>query len=404
MAFVYPFEAVRPVRNKVCIVPIFPYESYSNHEINRIIKTNPYSFLNVIGSSYIRKLRKEKKYKAIRKQYEKFKRKGVLIQDYLPFLYVLRISDVLGNVFTGIVGLASLDEYAEGKILKHEQTISKRIKTFSEYLANTHIQAEPVMLTYQRQAALDQILRKYQGQVAEYDFSTTDGTVYEVWLISNYEDIKKVQNAFAQVDKLYIADGHHRAESTWLMQQKMKKNNPYHTGSEAYNFLLSFFIPFDQLKIYPFYRGMENLNGLDKDTFLKELKQKFTVKKIPHFREPQRHEFVWFSEGEFYLITIPQPFVKQYGNDAEILNQMIIREILKIEDPRNAKSIKYFSGKFGVKCVLKNIKEKKCKNVFFMHPLTFSEIKAVADAGQTLPPKSTYIDPKLLTGLFVYEF
>lgn len=404
MANIQPFQAVRPVRNKVCIVPSYPYENYNQHEINRYIKNNPYSFLNIIASNYIRRLPKEKKYRAIRKQYQKFKRKGIYMQDYLPFLYVMRITDVLGNVFTGIVGLTPIEDYKEGKILRHEKTMDKRVKLFADYLENVRIQADPVMLTYPPETEINRMVEKFQGQVSEYEFSTTDGTVYEVWLVSDFDDIKKLQQLFSQIEKLYIADGHHRVESTLVTREKLKAANPYHTGKEAYNYLLSFFIPYDQLKIYPFHRGLNNLNGMDADVFLQHLKEKFDLEPLPNYRDPQRHEMVLYLDGKFYLIRIPSRYLEGGRNDVDVLNDEIIRGILKVKDPRNNKVIRYHSGKFGVKCVLRQVKEKKCRGTFFLHPLTFSEIKAVADKGKTLPPKSTYIDPKLLTGLFVYEF
>ncbi|NPA42635.1 MAG: DUF1015 domain-containing protein [Chlorobi bacterium] len=404
MARIQPFQAVRPVRNKVCIVPAYSYERYNQHEINRLIKSNPYSFLNIIASNYIRRLPKDKKYKAIRKQYAKFKRKGIYMQDYLPFLYLLRITDVLGNRFTGFVGLAAIDDYADGKILKHENTIDSRVKLFSEYLETVRIQAEPVMLAYPPESALSRLIEKYQGQVLEYEFSTTDGTVYELWLISDFEDIKKIRELFEEIPKIYIADGHHRVESTYRMRENLKSRNPYHTGNEAYNYILSFFIPYDQLKIYPFHRSLQHLNGLSEEEFLRRLEEKFRVEKLDKYRDPDRHEMILYMDGRYYSVKIPSELTAGGRNDLDVLNREVFQNILGITDPRNSKIVKYHHGKFGVKCVLRRLKEKKAKAVFFMHPLTFTEIKAVADAGHTLPPKSTYIDPKLLTGLLIYEF
>ncbi len=404
MAIIQPFKAVRPVRNKVCIVPSFSFETYSLNEVNRIIKTNPYSYLNIIGSSYIRSLPKSKRFKAIRKQYDKFKKKEILIQDIFPFLYVMRIIDTLGNQFVGIVGLTSIEEYKKGNILKHEQTLKPRVKAFSEYLKKVRIQSEPVMLTYAAEPVINRIVNKYLDQVPEYEFSMTDGTVFEVWMISDFDDIKTLQNEFSTIDKLYIADGHHRLESTLMMQEEMKINNPYHTGNEAYNFLLTYFIPFDQLKIYPFHRGLVNLNGLSKESFMKRLSEKFHMEKISNYKDPEPHEYILYIDGEYYRLKIPDERLKSGKTDVEILNDEVIVDILKIKDPRNNKILRYHQGKLGLKCVMRDVKRKDCRGIFFLHPLTFSEIKNVADAGKTLPPKSTYIDPKLLTGLFVYEF
>jgi uncharacterized protein (DUF1015 family) len=401
---IQPFQAVRPVRNKVCIVPSKPYESYTHSEVNRILKSNPYSFLNIIASHYIRRLPKEKRFKAIRKQYEKFKKRGVYIQDYLPFFYVMRVTDEGGNMFTGIVGLINIEDYKEGKILRHENILTRRVNAFSEYLSHVHIQADPVLLTYAPQQDINFLMNKTMGQVPEYEFSTTDGTVFEVWLISDFDDIKKVQKHLGHLRRMYIADGHHRVESTLRMQEEMKKNNPYHTGNEAYNYLLSYFISFDQLKIYPFHRGLKDLNGMEADVFLKRLSEKFDVKRLDKFIEPDAHSMILYTGDAYYQVKIPKKYFDENNNIVGILNDEIFKGILKMKDPSKTQKIKYLQGKPGLKCVLRKIKESECCITFFLPPLSFNDIKSIADEQKTLPPKSTYIDPKLLTGLFVYEF
>ena len=404
MAIVQPFQAVRPTRNKVCLVPSYSYERYGQLDINRIIKYNPYSFLNIIAKPYVRHLEAGKRYQAIKKFYQKFKKKEVFVQESIPSFYLLRISDENGMSFTGLTALASTWDYAEGIIKRHEKTLTNRVKLFTDYLYNVRINAEPVLLAHEPVTDLDLIYEKLTENLPEYEFSMPDGKVFEMWPVSDVEIIKRIQGVFEQMNALYIADGHHRVESSYRLMKKMKSENPYHSGMEAYNFFMTFLIDYKKLKIYPFNRGIKDFGNIDKETFLQNLASVFEIQPLNRYFPPKKHEVILFLCNEYYRLIFPENLLQNGRTDVEILNEQVFKNILGIKNMQNTPRITYCEGKTNIKCLTKKINKGECKAGFFMHELDFEEIKAKADAGETLPPKSSYIEPKLLSGLFVYEF
>lgn len=402
MSQVRPFQAIRPVKNKVCLVPTYAVDHYSKLEINRLIRFNPYSFLNVIAKPYVRHLPLEKRYNSIRKKINKFLKTNVLLHDNIPSFYLLRITTKTGDRFTGIVGLASTDEYLEGKIRKHEKTLEKRVELFTEYLYHVRLNAEPVLLAHQPTEEIEQIKQNIQTQIPVYEFSMNDGTVFEAWTVSRHEDIYQIQKSFAALDALYIADGHHRVESSARLKQRMEKENPYHTGLEFYNYFMAFLLPWDQLKIYGYNRGIKHTPPLDWDEVLEALRQKFPIEIKDKWQEPASDEIVMTWDGhQFVVIKVPPRYLEQGLSVPEVLNEEIFGKLLP--KPRTSDLI-YCPAKNSNVCITKRIKTGECKLAFFLPPVPFETIKAKADRGETLPPKSTYIDPKLLSGLFIFEF
>ncbi len=404
MPEIFPFPAVRPIKNKVCLVPIQNFESIPRIEINRIIKTNPFSFLNIITGNYIQNLPVPKRYAAIRKRFNRFKKKKILIQDNIPFFYILRITSAKGDQFTGLIGLADVEDYIQGKIKKHEKTLEKRMELFAEYLKHVRIQSDPVLLAYDKHPLIEGLIQTFIHQIPEYEFSTTDGTVYEMWPVSEYALLHDLSRAFKEVDTFYIADGHHRMESTVKMREWMKAENPHHSGLESYNFVLSYFVPYQDLKIYSFSRGLKALNGQTVSGFIQHLSEKFGLRKLEKFSEPGPHEIVIVTQKDIFALSVPEQYIRKGMTDVDFLNDEIFTGILGFRDVRQNNKISYCETKESAKCISHKIKKGECKVGFFLHPITFEEIIKKAGAGQTLPPKSTYIEPKLLTGLMMYEF
>ena len=404
MPEIFPFPAIRPVKNKVCLVPTKDYESIPRIEVNRILKTNPFSYLNIIAGNYLQSLPANRRYTAIKKRFNRFKKKKILIQDSMPFFYVLRITYPEGYSFTGIVGLALLEDYLNGKIKKHEKTLEKRVKVFSDYLKNVRIQSDPVLLTYDKHPLINGYIQTVTHQIPEYEFSTVEGVIYEMWPVSEFSIIQEISYAFKEVPEFYIADGHHRMESTARMQQALMQNNPHHSGLESYNFVLSYFLPYQDLKIYSFNRGLKYLNGLTVKEFIKKLEEKFPLEKINKFMDPEPHTIIISTKDYSYKLNIPETYLKENLTDVEFLNEQIFKGIIGIEDIRKDDRISYCEGKLHNKCLTRKIKKNECSVGFFLHPLRFEDIMKKANAGLTLPPKSTYIEPKFLTGLMIYEF
>ncbi len=403
MATLNPFPAVRPVKNKVCLVPSYSYDRYSQLDINRMIKYNPYTFLNIIAKPYVRHLEPEKRHKAIKKLYNKFKKKRIYIQDSMPFYYVVRITDENGTTFTGITGVASTQDYEERIINKHEQTLANRVNLFTNYLYDVRINAEPVLLAHETAPALKQIYDEIQADIPEYEFARPDGKVFEVWPVSASHLIQEIKKIFNQIPAFYIADGHHRVESSYQLAKRLQAENPYHTGLEAYNYFLAFLIDYTQLKLYPYNRGVKKLKPYEPEDFLEKLKNLFQVEPVKRYMEPERGEFILYLCKNYYKVKIPSGLLQEGKTEVEIINDEIFNKILSISDVRNSKLITYCDGKTNIKCLTRKINHGECKAGFFVPALTFNEIKAKADRGETLPPKSSYIEPKLLSGLFVYE-
>ncbi len=403
MATFNPFPAVRPVKNKVCLVPSYSYDRYTQLDINRMIKYNPFTFLNIIAKPYVRHLEPAKRHKAIKKLYNKFKKKRVFIQDSMPFYYVVRITDEDGTVFTGITGVASTDDYEKGIIKKHENTLTNRIKLFTDYLYDVRINAEPVLLAHKPSPELNEIYAGIQAEIPEYEFARPDGKVFEVWPVSSANLIRDIKKTFLQIPSFYIADGHHRVESSYQLSKRLQEENPYHTGLEAYNYFMAFLIDYTQLKLFPYNRGVKKLNTNNPNEFLDQIKKKFSIKPLKRFIEPQRGEFILYLCKNYYKIGIPSEFIQNGKTEVEVINEEIFNKILSITDVRTSKLLTYCDGKTNIKCLTRKINGGECKAGFFMPALTFDEIKSKADRSETLPPKSSYIEPKLLSGLFVYE-
>ncbi|NPA46196.1 MAG: DUF1015 domain-containing protein [Chlorobi bacterium] len=402
MSQIRPFQAIRPVKNKVCLVPTYSVDHYSKLEINRLIRFNPYSFLNVIAKPYVRHLPLEKRYASIRKKINKFLKTNVLLHDNIPSFYLLRITTKTGDQFTGFVGLASTDEYLEGNIRRHEKTLENRVKLFTDYLYHVRLNAEPVLLAHKPAEDIEKVKRDIQTQIPVYEFSMNDGTVFEAWTVSRHEDIYQIQKAFAGLEALYIADGHHRVESSARLKQRMQDENPYHTGLEFYNYFMAFFLPWDQLKIYGYNRGVKNMPPVDKKDFVRHLLEKFQVEFLGKLREPAADEaIITFDGKEFIVIKIPREYLDRGLSVPEVVNREIVEKLIP---PGRKPEMIYCPAKNSNVCITKRIKTGECKMALFLPPVPFETIKRKADNGETLPPKSTYIDPKLLSGLFIFEF
>ena len=367
-----------------------------------MIRFNPYSFLNVIAKPYVRHLPLERRYASIRKKINKFLKTDVLIHDNIPSFYLLRITTKTGQQFTGFVGLASTDEYLEGNIRRHEQTLKNRVDLFAEYLYHVRLNAEPVLLTHKPDEEIEKIKHDIQTQIPVYEFSMNDGTVFEAWTVSRHEDIYNIQKSFGALDALYIADGHHRVESSALLKERMQKENAYHTGLEFYNYFMAFFLPWDQLKIYGYNRGIKSMPPVDKDELLRKLSEKFSLEINNKFSEPASDEaIITFDGKQFITIKIPQTYFQQGLSVPEVVNEEIVKKII----PAGKKpQMIYCPAKNSNVCITKRIKTGECKMAMFLPPVPFETIKRKADNNETLPPKSTYIDPKLLSGLFIFEF
>ncbi|ESU26481.1 hypothetical protein FLJC2902T_24520 [Flavobacterium limnosediminis JC2902] len=404
MAKIIPFKAVRPIADKVALVTCRTYDDYSPAELAAWLNFNPYSFLHVINPAYanLHKISTDKRFKGVAHKYRDFKEENILITEENPVFFLYEIQTKSG-IFTGIIAGTSVKDYQENVIRKHEDTLQYRVELFKEYLHKTNFNTEPVLITYPDSIEINTFigLRKKTNPV--YEFSTTNKEKHTLWKIDTQSEIDWLQEHFEKIPNLYIADGHHRSASAELLYEQNK-----HTGKENLQYFMSFLIAESNIKIYEFNRIIRDLNGLSKEEFIKKLSQNFIIKpKDQELWKPQnKNEFGMYLDGSFYAL-----FYKGNKNekgildnlDAQILYNKVLHPLLGIGDLRNDERIDYIPGKQSVSAIKDLIDEGEFEVGFTLYPIDIEEIKTIADENLIMPPKSTYIEPKLRSGLVVYE-
>jgi uncharacterized protein (DUF1015 family) len=410
MATVKPFQAVRATRDKVALVSSRSYDAYSPAELGAQLDFNPYSFLHIISPNYANheKISLNDRFKAIKSKYEEFKDKHTYIKDEFPVYYIYQ-KITKNTSFIGIIAATSSFDYENDVIKKHEKTLKKREILFKNYLKATGFNAEPVLLTYPDNDKINTVINKYQQQRAEYEFTTRNKKKHLLWIVKDVKDVKMIFDEFQSIKSLYIADGHHRSASSYLLAKDLAKDNPNHTGKEAYNFCLSYLISESNLQISEFNRLVKNLNGLSKADFLKKLEKRFIITKLTDYtyKPTKTHSFSMYIDDEVYLLEFQKnkPFKSSLHQlDTHILYKYILKKILGIKDLRRDKRIAYANCKKGQAYLKEQVLNGNYRVAFGLYPISVQEMKNVADEGLKMPPKSTYILPKLRSGLTIYEF
>lgn len=406
MATILPFKAVRPTRDKVSLVATRAYQFYDEKGRNHRMRENPFSFLHIINPGYRfhKEITGKQRFELVRNRYQEFKEEGIFVQDQTAAFYVYKIVDRDKHSFCGIVAAASVEDYEKNIIKKHENTIEHREQLFKEYLETVGFNAEAVLLTYPDSHTISGILSNAMKERAEYEFTTTYRDTHYMWPLTDDNEIKKIQEAFASMNSLYIADGHHRSASSALLSKSPQ------IPKSSYHQFLSFLIPESHLLIYEFNRVVKDLNGLDKDAFLIALDTNFRIQNrgnIP-YRPSKKNHFSMYLDGDFYSLYLRHK-LREFESplkslDAQILYDTILKPILGIKDLRNDSRIDYTDGRKEMIHVKSQVDSGDFKVGFGMLPVTIGELKEIADAGLVMPPKSTYIEPKLRSGVTIYEF
>ena len=410
MATVNPFRAVRPTRDKVSLVTTRSYELYRKKERNCILEYNPYSFLHVLrpGFKYRKRVTGEERFRMVHNRYEEFIENGILQQDDKPAFY-LHQKEYLNSRFWGIIGLASLDDYENNVIKKHEKTIRDREELFGEYLEITGFNAEPVLITHRDDSQLQSLYEKYSKQRPEYEFTTNKERTHKLWLIRESGEIEKISGAYRDMESLYIADGHHRTASSLYLRNKKRQSAQGDANNEAYSSFMAYFIPESQLRISPFYRFIRTLGDMDKDTFLIRLDAYFRIKNLgnQYYRPSRKHHFSMYLDGEYYKLYLRKSLFSHESVlddlDPQVLYNTVLHPILKIDDPRGDNNL-YYLPESGNEMQLKNLVDSGDFQVgFATYPVSVEQMKTVADQGLIMPPKSTYVEPKLRSALTIFE-
>jgi uncharacterized protein (DUF1015 family) len=412
MSTIKPFRAIRPKTDLAERVAALPYDVMNSEEARQMVTGNPYSFLHVdkaeIDLSPDIDLYDEKVYQKARENMDNMIAEGTLQQDAQANFYIYRqIMD--GRSQTGIVACCSIDEYLDNKIKKHEFTRADKEQDRINHVNVCDANTGPIFLTYRNRADIDGIIEKWCQGAPTYNFQSEDGIGHIVWAIDNQQTITELQKCFLQVEELYIADGHHRCASGVKVGQMRREQYPDFTGEEEFNYFLAVIFPDKDLKIMDYNRVVKDLNGLTPAEFFAAVKEKFTVTKtgsaVP-YKPQSKHTFGMYIDGQWYELkahsgtfTADDPVDRL---DVSILQKNLLRPILGIDDPRTDKRIDFIGGIRGLEELERRVKEGMAA-AFSMYPVTIQDLMDIADAGQVMPPKSTWFEPKLRSGLFIHK-
>ena len=402
MAKIIAFNGVRPTRKKVHLVCSRPFYTYKKSHLKAKLESNPYSFLHVINPEFnsVKKNKSDsiQRFELIKKKYEFFKNKKYFIQDKKPVLYVYRQTTNFG-VFTGIIAGSSIKDYQNNKIKKHENTIPNRENIFKKYLEICNFHAEPVLLSYEPTLTIKELILLTMTKRPEYEFSTTDKKSHELWLIDNSSDIFKIIEEFKSLNNIYIADGHHRIASSSLYQMSNKNN-------KKSDYFLSFLIDQKDLKIFEFNRVVKDIGEFSNDDFLKKLKDYFLIENLKNHKSPtKKSEIVIYLDQKWYLLTVNINKIKpdfKSSLNSQMVSDLILNKVLKIK--KLNESIEYIRGNQSIKLLTKKVDQKKRGLGIELFPHEIEEIIKIADLGENMPPKSTWVEPKLRSGLTIYEY
>lgn len=405
MATIIPFKAVRPTRDKVCLVTCRSYEEYVNAELAAQLDFNPLSFLHILKPAYANQqsISFEKRYKQVHQKYQEFVNEGIMVKDLQTAIYIHKIINK-NQSFIGIIAGTSINDYKNNTIKKHEETIAFRVRLLKEYMKHAEFNTEPVLMTYPKNKIIEDWLFNCTQKLADFEFSTTKKETHYLWKIDDQTEILWLQNIFKEIQNLYIADGHHRCEAAKSLQEEHE--NP---ENDAKNYLLSYLIAENNVKILEFNRLIKDLNAHTKLEFIKKISTDFIIeiKNQQPFVPTKKHQFGMYLDNDFYCLTLKNDnysFENALDSlDTQILYKKILQPILNIQDLRNDERIEYLSGKEPLEKIKNLVDNQEFAVAFILYPINISEVKALADNNLVMPPKSTYIEPKFRSGLVVYE-
>jgi uncharacterized protein (DUF1015 family) len=410
MATVRPFKGFRPLPKYVKDVAARPYDVLNSEEARAEAHGNPISFLHV-GKPEIDlppdiDLHDERVYQKGKENLRKLITDGILKEDEKPcfYLYAQTMGD---HTQYGIVGCASVEEYLNNTIKKHELTRKDKEDDRTKHVKVTNAHSGPIFLTYHAQQSLDGIINRVRATPPENDFVAADGIRHRLWVISDDSTIQEIGDAFRKVRYLYVADGHHRSAAAARVGKEIADANPHHTGTEEYNFFLAVIFPHNQLRIMDYNRVVKDLNGLSEEQFKQEVKKRFEMAESSTVVHPgAKGEIGMYLNHHWYKLTIKPEFSKNpdpvESLDVAILQKHFLSPVLGIDDPRTNKRIDFVGGIRGLGELERRVNSGEMAVAFALYPTSIEELIAIADAGKIMPPKSTWFEPKLRDGMVVH--
>ena len=409
MAIVKPFQCVRPVKEEASLVAALPYDVYNRKEACQVTAENPKSFLNIDRPEtqfpQDVDIYDDRVYVKAAGMLKDWIKDGTFELDGVKAYYIYELI-MEGRSQTGIVACSSIDDYLNGVIKKHENTREEKELDRIRHVDTTDAQTGPIFLAYRSVLEINRLVEDKKKTEPLYDFTADDGISHKVWRIADPETVEVIEESFLRIPATYIADGHHRAASAVKVGLKRRKETLEYTGEEEFNFFLSVLFPDDQLMILPYNRVVKDLNGLSREAFLTELSDGFTVTSVGEeaYGPSEKGTFGMYLNKTWYCLKAKDALMSEdpvKGLDVSILQDNLLGPILGIGDPRIDKRIDFIGGIRGLKEL-----EKRCEEdmtvAFSMYPTSIKELFSVADAGLLMPPKSTWFEPKLRSGLFIH--
>ncbi len=410
MATIRPFAALRPPKSCVEQVSSLPYDVMNNQEATAMAAGNPSSFLHICRADIdtgAELIHDEVCYRKSAQNLAEFIEKGFLVREEKPCYYIYR-QMMWGRVQTGIVGCASVDEYLNGTIKKHELTRHEKELDRIMHFDTCSAQTEPVFLAYRKSERISRAINEWiKFHKPEYDFTSDDGVVHLLWPVNDDAVIEDIRLGFEETDALYIADGHHRTASSAAVSAKRRAAHPDYTGDEEYNYLMAVSFCDEDLFIMDYNRVVRDLNGLSVEEFFAAVEKTFTIAPASTGAPQGKHHFGLYLGGQWYALTAKEgSFDASHpieSLDCAILQANLLAPILGIEDPRSSERIDFVGGIRGLEGLESRVDSGEMTLAFSLYPVSMEDLFSVADHGEIMPPKSTWFEPKLRSGLFVHE-
>lgn len=411
MADIRPFIGIRPEKGKAAKIAALPYDVYNRAEATKVVERNPESFLRIDRAEtqfpISVDMYDDRVYARAHDTLWELIDNGTFIKDDRKCYYIYELT-MDGRVQTGIVACASIDDYHDNVIKKHENTRAEKETDRIRHVDACNAQTGPIFLAYRSSQIINEVVSETKQQEAEYDFTSEDGIRHRVFVIRDAQDILRIQAAFADMPDIYIADGHHRAASAVKVGEKRRAEHPGYTGEEEFNYFLSVLFPDDQLMIMDYNRVIRDMNGYSFQGFYREMSKRFDVEEITgraDTRPKERGSFTMYMEGHWFYCRIRgedrHPKNPVADLDVSILQERLLNPVLGIGNPKTDGRIDFVGGIRGMNELVRRC-EDDCAVAFAMYPPSISELFSVADAGLLMPPKSTWFEPKLRSGLFIH--
>lgn len=414
MATIRPFKGIRPIEELASKIAALPYDVMNSEEAREMVEGNPYSFLHIdraeIDLDPSIDVHDKKVYEKARENLDKMIKEKKFIQDEKSCLYIYR-QIMNGRAQTGLVFCASIDDYINNAIKKHEFTRADKEQDRINHVNYCDANTGPIFLTYREDEVTSEVIKQWSREGTKrkpvYDFVSEDGIGHQVWVIDNELIVKEIVALFGEIENLYIADGHHRSASAVKVGLMRREENPNYTGEEEFNYFLAVAFPDNDLMVMDYNRVVKDLNGLTEEEFLNKVSEKFIISERDEQVKPtDKHTFGMYLENKWYLLEAKEGSYNAEDPinslDVAILQNNVLTPILGIEDVRTSDRIDFIGGIRGIKELERRV-HKDMKVAFSMYATEVSDIMSVADTNQVMPPKSTWFEPKLRSGLFVHK-